>query len=765
MRYFVLLLLLALFGCGGSSPDSTTSVLTTPTTTVVGRATLDEPLTNARLQFLGPEGQPLEWSGDTSTDVSGHFQIELPNEVTTFRAIAARDGEAYAADVENYDGSLVVISPLTNLAAQLHSTGVPLDQAEAQVRRFLGLEPEADLRFSMVHLAHRPGFQAQRFLSLARAAGNQSENGASPYVLSLVSQIQAGQMGSGLFTDTPLWAEEGARLGLAVVAGPTGGLSPGPLTGWALTAISSLTYETTQPDSYAQLAELIEQIEREVLELEAILLRELAAAEFSELESSDTQVLAIITTLTEVLHDQLQGTGATPAQLQSLARDFNSDTMLGILTTLQTIQFGGPGGDGLLATAQKLVGIVPDGEIPASNLYSNKGQYNPLASEFNFIAANATRAINLVVEGAHGLEPPGLALARTQYDQYQALIALCATAVPMPLPNDQLILDRKHGKLWLDKPMGARHYHDALAFAKAYGKGTSLQWRIAESSDLKALLESGKEQREVAGLSFSSIPLVDGKQLVGLGDGDQGNLLDGGSESDGGWYEKRPFLLLAEVPEDVNESLSMARLTSLEVRPMPGVPNQLQALGTFRLPNGHEFKEVDVTGRVQWSADSPDILRIGNPPASDSVDRDGFTTVDFKLGPGSLNWLQNGTTRVKATALDPFGGPPLTHSIPLSRNDLPAPTPTGLRLGPKNLVLTTAPFGQTLSFTRFLSNGTSDADLTGVQFTTSIPAFATVDSTGGLQLNLTGNPNVPSFTVTARLGSLTDVSTFYILIP
>lgn len=778
-KLMILLTLLTLAGCGGTEPVSpTTTEPTTTTTTVQGRVILEQPLADARLTFERPDGTVI---ADGQTNEAGSFGSELPAEVRDFRVTARRDGESYATEVRNFDGTLVVVSPLTNLAAARVRThpGESLEEAEAAVRRFLGLSADSDLGEAMVQTSNRPGFQARRYLEEARATGNQSQDGVSPYVGELLAAMDSGFLPNFIYGKDKKWVVLGTNVGIALVTSvaQSADVPFAPVIGWALSLLASDFFGKDNP--FAQVDAELAELASEIQHVEGQLVKEIKKDTYSENLNTAILSLTSLAGLKDRFSNSLQ-MGLSYADKQALAKDLTTPETLNFITLINQNQLGDGLGPGLLGQAAQRY------ELAGLSYYCNQTPFDPMDQEFEYFASQETLAAALIVEGFHTLDPPDTTSARNWYDRYKEGVSLAASAVPQPLPSDDLFWIKRGGVLFYRHAEGARSYEDAKKYAAAFKLGGYSGWRIASYSDIDFLLANGDhfatpEALESAGFDLAALKkshLKFGSTAPNLG-AIEGDFSDpagflGGFPQE--WHGQKSFFLACDVPDDashIERLVPLGELTKLSLEPTSTGVRAIGTLTVVRHKQGVEvetksFPGLDVTEFVSLSSSDPDLLRVQNAPYAQGALQPLTPPFDVNLRPGGVTWLHSGTVTVTATAFQPFQPnlPRLTATLKLSNQDVPAPRLEMVRLGPKEVTISNAPTTLPLSLTGFYSDGTSRA-LTGGTYTTSLPQVEIVTLGDQTQLVLKSDPGpaVTSFTVTGTAEGKSNTTKFVLKLP
>lgn len=786
-KLMILLALLTLAGCGGSDPSRLTTTAPEPpvTTTVHGRVVLAEPLANATLRFERPDGTPLAISGDTQTNEAGSFGTEIPPDARDFRVTASRDGEAYATEVRNFEGGLVVVSPLTNLVAARLQThpGESLEQAQAAVRKFFGMADEADLSEVMVQTSSRPGFQAEPYLEAARAAGNQSQDGVSPFVGSLLQAMDSGLLPNFVYGKDKKWVEFGTNLGISLVTSvaQSADVPFAPVIGWALSLLANDFFGKDNP--FAQVDAELAALAAEIKHVEDQVTKEIQKDAYSVNLNTALNGLTGLSGLKDEFRFSLQG-GLSYAGRQALAQKLTRPENLNYITLINQDQLGDGLGPGLLGQAAQRYGMA------GLSYFCNQYPFDPMFQEFGYFAGQETLATGLVVEGFHSLDPPDTTSARNWYDRYKEGVSLAATAVPQPLPSDDLFWIKRAGILFYRHAEGARTYGEAKKYAAAFKLGGYTGWRVASYADIDGLLGNGgdiatPEQLEGAGLDLKAMRKANSAGHLEFGS-DAPNL--GGIEGDlyhpteflGGlaqeWHGKKSFFLACDVPEagSIERLLPLGELTQLSLESTSSGVKAIGTLTVVRHKQGLEvetktFPGLDVTEFVSLSSSDPDILRVQNAPYAEGALEPLTPPFEVNLEPGGVTWLRNGTVTVTATAFQPFQPnlPRLTASLKLSNQNVPAPTLEMVRLGPKEVTLNNLPTVLPLSLLGFFSDGTSEV-LKGASFTTSLPAHVEIVTLGdqvNLVLKSNPGPGVTSFTVKGTAQGKSNTTKFLLNLP
>ena len=487
-RCLLVLLTLFLAGCGGNDPSGDTSAdVPVQTTHIVGRAVLDRPFAGATITFFTPEGTPIETAGPIVADGVGFFQADLPGQVTDFRAVASANGESYASDYEGFAASgLVMISPLTSIVAahqDAHPT-LTLAESEDAVRRYLELPPEQDLHFHMVLNAHRDGFNVARFLQQARANGLEAFVAKVVVSVDSVGSVPPPPIPNAIFQNnqTQFWTNQGIQLGVAVVSTvlQVAGIPAGALIGWAVNLILDETQGSPEQKDFQALAQEIEALGTEIEEVYQALSQEIKEQTYTNSLNDQIAEISMIQTVREQLQDYLQN-GTTASKQAALVATMTGTDFLSLLTDIHNAQMG-IGSGGLI---RQLSSVVSLSELP---FYSNTAQFNPLASEFNYFAGQQTAAVHLIAEGFHALPTPDPASARFWYDIYCKDVAIQASDLPQPLDSDEVVVHRTSGLIFYYQAMDKATLDEARDFAAHFRTGRFVNWRVATSQDVEALL-------------------------------------------------------------------------------------------------------------------------------------------------------------------------------------------------------------------------------------------------------------------------------------
>lgn len=798
---------------------------------VVGQVNLERPVAGATVEFFRLDGTPIDTSRPVVTDVVGVFRANLAELPPTFLAVATtvQEGntESYAAEVEglNPSGEMVVINPLTNIVAAHHQQHpeLSLTQSTRAVTAGLGLPSGHDPRFHLMQGSHRRGFDVPTYLRRARAVTRARTDGQgwnTPFVATVVGSLSTSPGDQPLIVPTnPLfenasgtyWSKEGVQLGVAVVSTvlQLDGIPAGSLIGWSVNLLLGAGGSSAEQAAFQALANEIFQLGQEVEAVYANLSEEIDQTFFSGAALNLIERLAPIKALQQTYASYLSS-GMTASQQQTLISQITSPAFTSLLPAIHDGQMGasGFGATGLLEAAGKLVHL---GDRP---FFSNVVHFRPLISEFTYFAGQQTSAVNLIVEAYHGQNPPNPELARRTYDQYCQNLATQATALPQPLDSDDVVYVRSAGLLFYRYVQGRATQQEAQQIASAFRSGHYTKWRVANSSDILALIDPERQYSIVdlkaAGFDFTATEADpnnrDDSQYFIAGNDNISFRLDKGTgpifgvrqelavgpndypkEPENKWDDYHYCWMLVADASDQDPSLlpALGQLTSLQVVSGPG--STAHAWGTLTINHTRHFTPyilfdrvndvgfdtstgsvsgIDVTSLVSWASSDPSILRVQNLPASDTGIRLPTTPSNLNFGPGVLTWVAPGSADVIATTRLPLsaGLPTIIGSVSLTNNSVPPAELQTVLISPKNTVINAAPSVTSLFLGGFYSDGTS-RNLAEAAWTTSIPEARVVSIAGRNQLNLSARPSADSFTVTATVNGRSDTATFYVNIP
>ena len=833
-RFAGWILILALIaGCSRDEEFATDSPISRESggQRLVGQVNLDRPVAGATVEFFRLDGTPIATSGPVVTDITGVFRANLAERSATFLSVASSvEGgvtEAYAAEVEglNPTSEMVFINPLTNLVAAYHREHPELSLAESTraVSAGLGLPPDHDPRYHLMQGSHRKGFDVPTYLRHARAATRARTDGAAwntPFVTTVVRSLSSPSNDPPVVVPTnPIfesasgtyWSKEGVQLGVAVVstALQLDGIPAGALIGWSVNLLLGGGGSNGEQAAFQALANEIFELGQEVEAVYANLSQEIDHAFFSAAALNLIEQLAPIKALQQTYSSYLSS-GMTASQQQTLVSQLTNPAFTSLLPAIHDGQMGasGFGATGLLQAAGNLV------HLRDRPFFSNLAHFQPLMSEFTYFAGQQTSAMNLIVEAYHGQVPPNPELARVTYDQYSRNLATQATALPQPLDSDDVVYVRSAGLLFYRYVHGRATQHEAEELASAFQVGHYTKWRVANSSDILALIDPKRQfsidELKAAGFDFTateadptnrdhshyfiagndniSFPLDKGTgPIFGVRREVAGPNGNPAQEPENKWDDYHYCWMLVADARDQDPSLlpALGQLTSLEVVSGPG--DTVRAQGAFNVNhtdyaapyiwnnqiNDVGFKTgtqvvsgIELTSRVSWASSNPSILRVGNLPANNTGVRLPTTPSALNFGPGVLTWLAPGSTDVTATAHLPFadGLPTLTGSLSLTNNSVPPAELQAVLISPKNSIITAAPSVTSLYLVGFYSDGTS-RNLTEATWTASQPQARVVSLAGETQLDLSARPSASSFTVSATVNGRSDTATFYVNIP
>ncbi len=806
-----------LTGCGSDSVSDGSSSAAPPaaTTRLYGRVETEAPLVGANISFFQADGTPLPTSSPVVSLQAGAFQADLPGSPRDFQVVATLGDESYASAYRNYNGEGLVVNPLTNLVAAHHQAhpGLELAASEAAVKNFLQLPAEHDTRHHLVR-GPRPGFHVGKYMAQARSQGH------ALLVSRLVTAIDGGSSGVSAAqfrdTQTPFWITNGAQLGVSVLStifDVEGETDSSYLLGWGISLVAA-DVSGSDSDAFLALAQALAQLGQEIADMTTALVAELTRASFITIATETIDQLSLIPTLQDSVEDFLANQG-TPDQAQALAQQLTATQLTQLLGVIDTAQLGDAsiGSPGLIASALSVLQL-------SSDFYSNGARYYPVVTEVNYFAGQMTAAIGLIVEGFHALSPPDLATAQAFYQQYRQSVAQQVAFQPLPLASDDLVYVRSKGLIFYRHVQPKATYEDAIQKAAGFTVGPyNRYWRVANTSDICGLLDKRQNYSiatlKAAGFDFAAteanpsnrdnshyfIGMLNNRPeraefvcgSLNLGVENISNIRYAWfytqshvRRSDVAWNQgdHNPYLLVTDAAvQDPSLIPALGELRSLEAVAGPG--NSLRAQAAFRVnwltyldppsdTNGADdlynlktadFPPTDVTDHVYWSSsDATKLIIQSAPSAPVQVLPSTPSQVTFK--PGFYNWLQSGTVNVTATWFDAFNNlRPTQATRTITNTSVPAAQLTGLRIGPRELILNSTSGGTTLNVLGVYSDGSGQLLSSGVTWSTSIPQASVVQVAGQYALSLSSRPAGSSFTVTARSGSVTDTATYYVNIP
>jgi hypothetical protein len=815
----ILLLFAALLwaGCGNSNFDGVVTGTGggNPTTVVQGRVQLDQPFANATVTFRTFEGQSIPTVAPVVTEADGTFTAELQTLPTHFVAtatgvpIAGGPQETFESEYDGIDPATeqVVINPLTSLVVAYHDKNPQLTykQADQQVRDNLRIPKNHTTRNNLVNGGHRPGFSVSNFLADARSKASLGQVRALTTVsYTEVDPISVDDSGRG-------WATAGAQLGVAVISdalSATDVISGDQLFSWTANLLNT--------NDYPAIAQLLEEISQELVDVYNDLSAEITESTFTNSVASLNNELGSITATSTLLQQYQNNGDASEQEIQNLIDGAVETSYLGLLDTISSAQLGTSSATGLQA---ELIALQ---DLSDTTFISNETFYNPLVTEFNYYANLETQLINTILEGFHGQSPPQAQTAQNWYDTYARDVQTQQTLVPLPLESDDVILHRASGLVFFATEQSPATYTTAKSKAATFAEGGYTGWRVATYADLYVMLynqEPGsastksfeKPNLSLQDLEDAGFTLVEHSTPSTFnGDDDwyvgaeysayepgvkkvQGQLdygasagvysLDVGDQAPlnqmvGYWKSvtssKLPYFLVCDSATQTPAQIgALGRLQSLIVSESTSTP-RLEAMGTylvFQLVEGlyspvyNSF--VDLSDTVAWESSNPFVLRVQNVPASTEDITTLSTTPDITVAAGVYTWLAAGSAKVTATLFDPWSAniTEVSANISLSKSasDYTAPTLQSLQITPSSLILTAT--GDTEIFaTGFYSDGSAKLLTSGITWVSSIPEAHVTSASGEYFLVLSSIPSgVNSFTLTATSGSTTGTTTVTIV--
>ncbi len=716
---FLYLLLLSVLGCGGRGESQLVSSSSGPggsSNLLYGKVLLDEPFPNASIEFLNERGEVI--AGAESTDLSGNFisPLPLPDGATVVRASGTPFGfseqVSFHADLDGWSGSILAITPLTDLVNRLRrsSPGISHEQARELVRKHLGLSPEHNLIYGLGRGERWSGFHAREFMEDHRSSLGLPDQIVTEILTPVSEQAEAGEPlppppppyqppDSGF-----AWKQFGEQLAVSAVTGVVdyftegfGGALAGSLAGGIVNALTGGDL-TSNPllSALGVISQQVVALAQEVQSVERNLVRAIAQSDFDQLLVDILPIEASIMSLQSgfTILAQTQHPGLLHQRLSTFLQDLNNAPLDQDLASLHTFLLGEQTQEGVIQRFSGFNGLGGQ-YLRNARRTSEKptavATIEPTLAFFSKYGSVQTQGVTLLVNKFLSRFPPEPPQASGAYETYCQRLTSQRALVPASfLSTDEIIVDRIHGLVWYYQLQDSRRFIDAWNYRQVSEIQGYPLWTFANVGEIQTLFSEGRRISDLVNLGFDFLGVKDDdcdiwifderfKEEYGDDPPDAAYRVGDGAvyakdQEDQDEHGDTSYALLMLNTNQLLESHPELFVTAGEVQNFrlgQGKPDgvraiQLQAFADFALGD-RVLKDVEVTERVLWTVDDPTIARVVNYPVAGllplEASQSSNTVSGFADAPGLVVFLKHGKVVVTASIVDVHSGATMSATV------------------------------------------------------------------------------------------------------